>query len=232
MLERVDRAVDAGSFAVPDPEHAIDLGARKHPDLLAAPHRGRREILIQPGDKGDILQLQERLRSPQSVVVHAERRTAIARNKSGGVETLQAVPFALQHRQSHQRLNSGKIDSLGIEAVLVVQPDLHQRHLVAPSNFMVGWDVGRKPYCFVIGGYRQGADRPSTPSRSMRSISENDVSPMSISVKKFIGSACPQITLGKGHSADPAVLPPAMIASLIGCPAPMPREVWYPSATQ
>jgi hypothetical protein len=70
--------------------------------------------------------------------------------------------------------------------------------------------------CFSIGGYEQGAARPSTASRSMRSISENDASPMSISVAKFIGSACPQITSAKCHSADPTVLSPAMIASLTG----------------
>ena len=47
VLERVDRAVDARALAVPDAEHAIDLGAGKQTDLLAAPHRGRREVLVE-----------------------------------------------------------------------------------------------------------------------------------------------------------------------------------------
>ena len=47
MLERIQRTVDAGALAVPDAEHAIDLGAGKHADLLAAPHRGRRQILVE-----------------------------------------------------------------------------------------------------------------------------------------------------------------------------------------
>jgi hypothetical protein len=37
---------------------------------------------------------------------------------------------------------------------------------------MAGWNVGREPYCFIIGGYPWG-----------RAISENDVSPMSISAE-------------------------------------------------
>ena len=49
VLERVHRAVDAGALAVPDAEHAIDLGAGEHADLLAAPHRGRRQILVEAG---------------------------------------------------------------------------------------------------------------------------------------------------------------------------------------
>ncbi|MGY3411875.1 hypothetical protein ACVWZV_007988 [Bradyrhizobium sp. GM5.1] len=42
MLERVNRAIDAGPLALPDAEHAIDLGAGKQADLLAAPDGGRR----------------------------------------------------------------------------------------------------------------------------------------------------------------------------------------------
>ena len=59
MLERVDGAVDPGSLAVPDPEHAIDLCARKQSDLLAAPYGGGREVLVQTRNEGDGLRLQE-----------------------------------------------------------------------------------------------------------------------------------------------------------------------------
>jgi hypothetical protein len=150
MLQRVDRTVDPGSFAVPNAEYAIDLRPRKHSDLLAAPHCGRREVFVQPGDEGDIVRLQKRFRPPQSAVVHAERRAAVAGDKSGGVEILQPVAFALQHRQPDQRLNSGKVDSLGVEPIFVIQPDLHQRHLGAPLNRHGGWTIGRKIFCFVI----------------------------------------------------------------------------------
>ena len=107
MLERVHRAIDAGPLAVPDAEHAIDLGARKHPDLLAAPHRRRREILVEAGRKFDVVLLEEGFRAPQRVIVHAERRAAITRDEPRGVEALRAVALALQHRQPDQRLRTG-----------------------------------------------------------------------------------------------------------------------------
>ncbi|MET3154272.1 hypothetical protein ABIF34_001297 [Bradyrhizobium japonicum] len=97
MLERVDRAVDAGALAVPDAEHAIDLGAGKQPDLLAAPDRGRSQVLVQAGNEGDVVLLEVRLGAPQRVVVHAERGTAVARDEAAGVESLKPVAFALQH---------------------------------------------------------------------------------------------------------------------------------------
>ena len=129
MLERIGRAIDAGPLAVPDAEHAIDFCAGKHPDLLAAPHRGGREIFVQAGDESDVVSLQERFGPPQRVVVHAERRAAVARDEARGIEVLPPIALALQQRQSHQGLNSGEIDSLRVEAVFVVQPNLHQRHL-------------------------------------------------------------------------------------------------------
>src|SRR5450759_344413 len=122
MLQGIDRAVYPGSLAVPYAEHAIDLRARKHSDLLAAPHRGRRKIFVQTRNERDILRLQKRFCPPQGVVIHAERRAPVARDKSGGVEILQAIPFALQHRQSYQRLDPGKVDPLGLEPVFVANP--------------------------------------------------------------------------------------------------------------
>ncbi len=78
VLERIDRAVDAGTLAVPDAEHAIDLGAGKQADLLAAPDRGRGQVFVESRNEGDVVLLQVRLRAPQRVIVHAERGTAIA----------------------------------------------------------------------------------------------------------------------------------------------------------
>ena len=59
VLQHVDRTVDAGALAVPDAEHAIDLGAGKQSDLLAAPHGGRRQVLVQAGNKGDVVRCKE-----------------------------------------------------------------------------------------------------------------------------------------------------------------------------
>ncbi|MGY4361939.1 hypothetical protein ACVW0J_008432 [Bradyrhizobium sp. i1.7.7] len=139
MFERIDRAVDAGALAVPDAEHAIDLGAGKQADLLAAPDGGRSQVLVQAGDEGDVVLLEVRLRAPQRVVVHAERGTTIARDETAGVEALKPVAFALQHGQPNQRLRAGQEDPLRFEPVFVVQLDLHQRHFRSPRlSFGVG----------------------------------------------------------------------------------------------
>ena len=128
VLERIERTVDAGTLAVPDAEHAIDFGAREHADLLAAPHGGRREVFVEAGNEGDVMLLQEGFCAPQRVVVHAERRAAITGDEARGVEPCRAVALALQHRQPHQRLCSGKENPLRIQPVLVVQPNFHQCH--------------------------------------------------------------------------------------------------------
>jgi len=139
VLQGVGRAVDAGALAVPDAEHTIDLGARKEPNLLAAPDRRRGEILVEPGDESDVLCLKERLCTPQRVVVHAERRAPIAGDEARGVEPGEAIAFALQHRKADQRLDAGQIDSLGFHTVFVVQPHLQQRHSrQSPQNLAFG----------------------------------------------------------------------------------------------
>ena len=76
VLQGVDRAVDTRSLAVPDAEYAIDLGARKQSDLLAAPHRGRSQILVQARNEGDILRLQEGFGAPQRVIVDGPSESA------------------------------------------------------------------------------------------------------------------------------------------------------------
>src|SRR5262249_31950738 len=98
MLERIERAIDARTLAVPDAEHAIDLGAGKHADLLATPHGSRREVFVQAGDEGDVMLLQEGFCAPQRVVVHAERRAAIAGDEARGVQSRGAIALPLQQR--------------------------------------------------------------------------------------------------------------------------------------
>ena len=132
VLERIHRAVDAGPLAVPDAEHAIDLGTGKHADLLAAPHRRRRQILVEARREFDVMLLEEGFRAPQRVVVHAERRAAVAGDEARGVEALRAISFALQHRQPDQRLCSGQEYAFRVQTVLVVQPIFHQRHCPLP----------------------------------------------------------------------------------------------------
>src|SRR6185312_1495100 len=87
----------------------------------------------------DVMLLEEGLGAPQRVVVHAERRAAVARYKAGGVEPCGAVAFALQHGQSDQRLGTGEEYALRIQAIFVVQPNFHQRHSSAPAARSAGY---------------------------------------------------------------------------------------------
>jgi hypothetical protein len=119
VLQHVHRAVHAGALAVPDREHAIDGGAGKEIRLLAAPHRGRGEILVEPGLEVDVVLFQVPLRAPQRVVVHAERRAAIAGDEAAGVEAGRSVALLLHHRQAHQRLDAGEIHAALVQAIAV-----------------------------------------------------------------------------------------------------------------
>ena len=73
VLERIAGSIDAGSFAVPEPEHAIDLaiGLRLH--LLRAEHRGGGEVLVDRGEEFDAVPLQPLLDAPQLEIDAAER---------------------------------------------------------------------------------------------------------------------------------------------------------------
>ena len=77
MLQRIRRAIDAGTLAVPDAEHALRRRARKHADLLTAPHRRRREILIQSRLELNVLRGEVSPRAPERVVIGAKRRAAV-----------------------------------------------------------------------------------------------------------------------------------------------------------
>src|SRR5215472_5664303 len=98
LAQRIERAVDAGALAVPDAEHAIDLGAGKQADLLATPHGGGGKVFVQPGLEADIVLLEQRLRLPQRAVIAAERRAAIPGNEARGGEARGAVTRPLHQR--------------------------------------------------------------------------------------------------------------------------------------
>ena len=54
VAQGVAGSIDAGPFAVPDPEHPLDCGAGEARDVLRSPDGGRRELLIQAGAKDDV----------------------------------------------------------------------------------------------------------------------------------------------------------------------------------
>ena len=121
VLQHVHRPVDARTLAVPDGEHAIDGGAREQVDLLAAPHRRRCQILVEARLEVDVVFLEVALGRPKRVVVHAERRAAIAGDEAAGIEACGQIALALHHGQAHQRLDASEIDAALVEPVAVFQ---------------------------------------------------------------------------------------------------------------
>ncbi len=82
VAEHVAATVDAGALAVPDADHAIMVGAGRQIELLRAPDRGRREILVHAGLELDVVLLEMLSRGEQLLVVATERRASIARKRS------------------------------------------------------------------------------------------------------------------------------------------------------
>ena len=128
MLQRIAAAVDPRPLAVPDREDAVIFGAGEQADLLAAPDRGRGQLLVDRRLELDVVALDKAARAPQRLVEPAERRAAIAGNKAAGIEPGRDVALPLHHRQAHQRLRAGQIDPALLESVLVVERDRRQRH--------------------------------------------------------------------------------------------------------
>ena len=85
MFQRIDRAIDAGTLAIPDAEHAIEFRTRKQVDLLATPHRRDGEVFVEAGLKPDFVGRKELLRLPQRIVIDAKRRATIAGDEAGGI---------------------------------------------------------------------------------------------------------------------------------------------------
>ena len=121
--EDVAAAVDAGALAVPDADHAIVPGAGREIELLRAPDRGGREVLVHAGLELDVVLFEMFSRCEKLLVVAAKRRAAIAGYEARGVQACGAVPADLRHRQADQRLNTGKEDVAGALGVFLIKTD-------------------------------------------------------------------------------------------------------------
>src|ERR1700733_4322948 len=100
MAEHVTAAVDAGALAVPDADDAVMPGAGRQIELLRAPDRGGREVLVHAGLKLDVVLRKMCARRHQLLVITAERRTAVPGDEACGVEARGAVAPDLRHRQA------------------------------------------------------------------------------------------------------------------------------------
>ena len=119
MAKNVAGAIDAGSFAVPDADDAIDIRFADDRKNLAAHDRGRGEIFVDAGTKNDIVLLEQLARSRQLKIVAAERRAFVAGNERAGLQARAAIAAHLIHRQPHQRLDAGEIDASSLDCVFI-----------------------------------------------------------------------------------------------------------------
>ena len=106
VLQRIAGPIDAGTLAVPEAEHAIDLARRIGFDLLRSQHRGGGEVLVDGGQEFDATLGEEFLGAPQFQIDAAERRAAVAGDKSGRVDAVGTVAVALIEQDAHQRLRA------------------------------------------------------------------------------------------------------------------------------
>ena len=120
MLEGVAGAIDAGAFAVPQGKHAVVARAGEQVELLAAPDRRRREVLVQPRLEADTGVLQELARPHQLLIQPAQRRSAVARNEAGRVEPRLCVALVLRQQQPDQCLQTRDKQRVRLEAVTFV----------------------------------------------------------------------------------------------------------------
>jgi hypothetical protein len=99
------------------------VGAGRQVKLLRAPDRGGREVFVHAGLELDVVLFEMFSRGEQLLVIAAERRTAIAADKTRGVEAGGAVPADLRHRQPNQRLNPGHEDMAGALGIFLIETD-------------------------------------------------------------------------------------------------------------
>ena len=128
MAENVAGAVDARPLAVPHGEHAIVLALAAQLGLLRAPDSCGGEILVDSGLEPDVFLGQERCRAQELAVETAERRAAIARDVTRGVEPVAAVELLLHQTEPDQRLEPGDEHLAVPEIVFVFELDVAQRH--------------------------------------------------------------------------------------------------------
>ncbi|MGY3468130.1 hypothetical protein ACVW0I_005001 [Bradyrhizobium sp. LM6.11] len=123
MTEHVAAAIDAGTLAVPDADHAVILGAGGEVELLRAPDRGRGQILVHAGLELDVVLLEMLARGEELLVIAPERRAAIAGDEARGVQPRGTVAPDLGHRQADQRLNAGCENMSRVLGVFLIETD-------------------------------------------------------------------------------------------------------------
>ena len=124
MTEHVAGAVDAGTFAVPHAENAVVFALAAQLGLLRAPHRCCGEILIDAALEPDIVFFEKRPGAQELAIQAAERRAAIAADKSRGIEPVAAIQLLLHQAEPDQSLEAGHEYAALAKVVFIVELDV------------------------------------------------------------------------------------------------------------
>ncbi len=169
-VQRIARAIDARTLAVPHAEHAIDALAREGVELLRTIKHGRRQILIDAGLEADVAVGQQLLPAPGFAVQATQRRAAIAGDETAGVEAHGAVEPRLLEQHTDQRLDAGqqhRLVELGepaFECGRWTETAIHMGHL---SRVKPARNIGlRQQSCHVRRGAPRGVGQIATKLRS------------------------------------------------------------------
>src|SRR5690606_14512398 len=92
------------------------------------PDRRRREVLVDPRLKSDVMVFERPPRLRQRLVVAAQGRAPIARNEARRVEPRRPVAALLDDRQANQRLGPRHIYRTLGQQIFVVERNLGQTH--------------------------------------------------------------------------------------------------------
>ena len=127
MPQHVAGAVDAGTLAVPEAEHAVTGALAVELGLLRPPARRRRDVFVHAGLEHHVMPLEVRLRPFELQVEPAERGAAITADVARGVVPGRRVALALGEYEPHERLDAGEEDPSACAGVLVVEVDGGER---------------------------------------------------------------------------------------------------------
>ena len=117
VAQRIGGAIEARRLAVPHAEYALVSSAREQSHLLAAPHRGGRQVLVDAGLKHHAVAFELGGETHKLLVEAAERRAAVARDEAGGVVAGLDIQTTLVQEQAGERLDAGEIGDAALVAV-------------------------------------------------------------------------------------------------------------------
>ena len=106
VLEDVAAAVQPRRLAVPGAGHAVDLRVRDGGPHLAAPHRCRRQLLVEPRAVDDPVLVEDVGHVVQGQVEAAQRRPRVARDHRGGRPPVALVEPVAEDEQARERIDA------------------------------------------------------------------------------------------------------------------------------